>query len=188
MTFPMTFDIVVNLFGADEFACPDPLADVCVEYFCDGALTYSNVISGVFDFEGLGTAGNFGAGNYPQESLLLDGTTCCGDTDGTSICWIITAQRRDGKLFVDRGPGRAPTKFIIPDDADPGTCMLVEDGAHIPRWQYEVLNESAARKLRVPIASEIEARGMRGRKICGQIAQKRGSCRRCKKGRKKSLL
>lgn len=186
MTFPKTYDVVVNLFGADEFACPDPLGDVCVEYFQNQALYSLNTISGVFDFQGLGTSGNFGAGNYPQ--LSIDFFDCTPTTTTTSICWLLTALRVDGRLFVDRGPGRPPSKFIIPDDADVRTCVLIEDGLTIPRHRYEVINESIARKHGLPVASVLEARGMRGHPSCRKPGTRARPCVKCRRGKKKNLF
>lgn len=187
MTYPKTFDVVINLFGADQLACPDPLGTVCVEYsccddeFCD--VTFSDTITGVFDFQGKGTMGNDGAGDYPFPTIIAESPACLDKFLGsTSTCWVLTGIRANGRKFVNRGGGRAPDKFIIPDDVDERTCILIEDGIKIPRSMYSLLHDSVAAKAGVSRTAIV------GRSGSKRSKRTRSNCPKCKKRKRKSLF
>jgi hypothetical protein len=191
MNYPKTFDIVVNLFGADS-SCSDPMGDVCVEYFSDGNLFHYDSITGVFDWQGKGVAGNYGAGDFPQASLTVNDfepdaepNERCGAIGAPSVCWILVGKRSDGRTFVNRGPGRAPSKFIIPDDVNPDGCKLFEDGKEIRRKEYMLLHDSVAQSLEVETTKFIKGRRLRGK--AAKEREKQG-CRKCKKQRKKKRI
>lgn len=187
MTFPKIFDVVVNLFGNDQGECSFTLGDVCLQYFCDSALianstqTITNVVSG----SGSAAGGNFGISPYKMLATRFNDATCSPEFVGTSTCWVITSQRKGGKLFLNRGPGRAPTRFVIPDDADPGSCVLYEDGVLVPRNAYKVVHETVATKTGLETATY----GTKGQRRCGKKADKKKKpCRGCKKKKKKTLF
>lgn len=190
--FPKTIDVVVNLFGADS-DCPDPLGDVCVEYFCcdDEFMgeVHTSEITGAFDFEDKGTAGNEGNGDFRMPKIV-DSSPDCTDKDVDpskfSTCWSISGVKRDGTYFVSRGPGRAPRKFVIPDDVDASSCVLVEDGAKIPRKYYDVMHESVAEEAGVEVMTLEDMGYTRGRRATGRGRKKRKKrkgedCANCKK-------
>lgn len=194
MTFPKTYDVVINFFGADctcHGGTGEYVGSLCVTYLCaddypgsEGGTEgmciekYETMVTGPLCGSGIEQAGNFGAGEYPMPVLEVSEAKCTCMTGGTSVCWVITARRKDGSLFIDRGPGRAPDKYIVPDDVDPKTCVMAEDGVTIPRRQYQVVNESVAKALRLKTTDEF-----RGLKLY------KGKCPDCKKkGRKFRLL
>ena len=172
------------MYGTDEDCHTGITGDICIEYFCcdetTGNMCESKVtirLDGVPENSGIQGMGNFGAGNFPLFAVTSTGRKCTDKVIGSEIstCWTIAGARKNGKKFIERGPGRAPDKFLIPDDVDPNSIVLVEDGVLIPRRHYQVLHDSIAKKFNVP-------------RTMVQKGSKHGKCKKCKKGSKKSLF
>ena len=197
MNYPKTFDIVVNLFGTDS-SCPSPLGDVCVEYLgantddTEASVFFDDTISGVFTFQAKGTFGNFGNGDFRQPTLKIEefpGTDSgdpCGAADlfELSTCWLLTGVRSNGKAWSNRGGGRAPSRFIIPDDVAPGSCKLFEDGKLVDRGRYQLATDSEADRLGLERTNIAKARRYSGNDA--KARSKKCKKKRCgkRKGRK----
>lgn len=188
MTFPKVFDIVVNHYGSDPTECPFVLGDLCVQYFCNGGLILTTTVEDELSISGLANLGNYGLSPHRQPAIRFTDAVCSSNEEaGASKCWVITAERSDGTLFVNRGPGRAPNKFVVPDDANIGSCILFEDGLPVPRSAYAIVHESVARGAGLETA-DYGTRGTRthSKAPFGQDPKK--PCKGCKKPRKRSLF
>ena len=55
------------------------------------------------------------------------------------VCWSLTYKLTNGETKVKRGPGRYPSKIVLPDDdIELDSTILVEDGILIPRDKYDL--------------------------------------------------
>lgn len=186
---PLIFDVVVNFFGADT-GCHalkpggSDLGTMCVQYFCstdNGPCSnpYTAAITGVNSTTGKGAGGELGLGDYPQPTIVVSFPDCGSvSTSTTSTCWILSAKSKDGRRYIDRGPGRAPDKFILPDSIMLDTVKLVEDGEVVPRGMYFVVHDSVAKKKGLP----------RTPIFYGARAGRDKTCKKCKKGKRTSLF
>lgn len=203
---PLIFDIVVNFSGANT-SCHGGgnLGQLCISYLCcdqipsaqggtngDCIKIHEEQLPAIGDPDisstsYKGTAGNYGAGDFPMPTLEIDPTEqalkCCDAATGmTSWCWVLTGARANGKKYIDRGGGRAPDKFIVPDDVNVDSLLLFEDGVAIPRHRFQALHDSVARERNVK-----RSLVLKGCKTCGTKNSRR-KCPKCKKRKKKKLF
>jgi hypothetical protein len=190
-SFPKVFDIVTNLFGRDE-SCGSSIQNLCLQCFCDGAWMFTSTVEEVLDTDRIycendyyyntycgrgcemGEAGNYGVSKIRHPAVYFQQPCCtrydCYDTlHGCSICWSLSAKRADGTLYAMKGPGIAPSKFVIADDVDQESVVLYQDGIFVPRQAYQVLPQSVAEKAKVIFGQA----GMRGEPCCGKKAKRR---------------
>jgi hypothetical protein len=188
MTFPKVFDIVVNHYGSDLIACPFVLGALCVQYFCNSVPILETTVDGETNGSGLADAGNYGLSPHRQPAIRFT-DACCENCEeaGTSKCWVITAERSDGTLFVNRGPGRSPNRFVIPDDADIKSCILFEDGMLVPRSAYDIIHESVARRASMEMA-DYGTRGTRMRSKSPFRQDPKKPCKGCREPKKRSIF
>lgn len=53
-------------------------------------------------------------------------------------CWTLMFRGPKHKMLVQRGPGRAPSVFRVPNGSRLETAKLIEDGIEIPKNRYTI--------------------------------------------------
>jgi hypothetical protein len=132
---------------------------------------YESVIDDTDSYSGLGTDGNYGISQIRHPAIKFTGPCCttCPSKYEYSICWSLSARKADGSLYTIKGPGKAPTRFVIADDVDEASVVLYQEGILIPRQAYEVLHESVARNAK-KIFGDL---GIKGKTCCGDKNKRR---------------